>query len=102
MLGHGQSVSYMMAYWKSDIHTMIYNNFGSIAPDIVEQVVHNPYGLIPHQCIISLSNRVQPSWAKELISERTSENAGATIFRNFFHSSPSEATMFIPKTDNVL
>ena len=39
---------------------------------------------------------------KELISERTSENAGATIFRNFFQSSPSEATMFIPKTDNAL
>jgi hypothetical protein len=38
---------------------------------------------------------------KELVSKRTSENAGATIFRIFFQSSPSEATMFIPKTDNA-
>jgi hypothetical protein len=64
MLGDVQSVSHMRAYWKSDIHTMIYNNFGPVAPDIVEQVVHNLYGLIPHQCIISLDNRIQPSWAK--------------------------------------
>jgi hypothetical protein len=61
MLGHGQSVSHMRTYWKSDIHTMIYNNFEPVTPDIVEQVVHNPYGLIPHQRIISLSSRVQPS-----------------------------------------
>jgi len=27
----------------------------------------------------------------------TSENAGAAIFRTFFHSSPSEAMMFDPK-----
>jgi len=32
----------------------------------------------------------------------TSENAGAAIFRTFFHSFPSEATMFDPKTDNIL
>jgi hypothetical protein len=103
MLGHGQSVSHMRAYWKSDIHTMIYNNFGPVAPDIVEQVVHNSYGLIPHQCIISLNNHVQPSWAKNWsrFSKRTSENAGATIFRIFFQSSPSEATIFIPKMDNA-
>ena len=31
----------------------------------------------------------------------TSENAGAAIFRTFFHSSPSEATMFDPKTVNT-
>jgi hypothetical protein len=93
----------MRAYRKSDIHTMIYNNFGSVAPDIVEQVVHNQYGLVPHQCIISLNNRVQPKTAftdEELVSKCTSEKAGATIFRNFFQSSPSEATIFIPKTDN--
>jgi hypothetical protein len=104
MLGHGQNVSHMRAYWKSDIHTMVYNNFGSVAPDIVEQVVHNPHSLIPHQSIISLNNCVQPScfMGKKLVSERTSENAGATIFRNFFQSSPSEATMFIPKTDNAM
>jgi hypothetical protein len=64
MLGHGQSVNHMRAYWKGDIHTMVYNNFGPVAPDIVEQVVHNLYGLIPHQCIIFLNNRVQPLWAK--------------------------------------
>jgi hypothetical protein len=32
----------------------------------------------------------------------TSENAGAAIFLYFFHSSPSEATMFGPKTDITL
>jgi len=32
----------------------------------------------------------------------TSENAGATIFLTFFHSSPSEDTMFDPKTFNTL
>jgi hypothetical protein len=51
----------MKAYWKSDIHTMIYDNFGPVAPDILEQVIHDSYGLIPHQYIISLHNRVQPS-----------------------------------------
>ena len=40
---------------------MVYNNLGPVAPDIVEQVVHNQYGLIPHQYIISLNNRVRPS-----------------------------------------
>ena len=64
MLGDVQSVSRMRTYWKSDIHAMIYNNFGPVAPDIVEQVIHNLYGLIPHQCIISLNNRIQPSCAK--------------------------------------
>jgi hypothetical protein len=33
--------------------------------------------------------------------DNTSENAGAAIFLYFFHSSPSEATMFAPKTDNT-
>ena len=32
----------------------------------------------------------------------TSENAGAAIFLYFFHSSPSEVTMFSPKTVNTL
>jgi hypothetical protein len=34
--------------------------------------------------------------------DNTSENAGAEIFLYFFHSSPSEATMFGPKTDITL
>ena len=33
--------------------------------------------------------------------ERTSENAGAETFLYLFHSSPSEATMFNPKTVNA-
>ncbi len=36
------------AYRKSDIHTVIYNDFGPVTPDIVEQVIHNLDGLIPH------------------------------------------------------
>jgi hypothetical protein len=33
---------------------VIDNNFGFVAPDIVEQIHHNPDGLVPHQFIISL------------------------------------------------
>jgi hypothetical protein len=33
---------------------VIDNNFGLVAPDIVEQIHHNPDGLVPHQLIISL------------------------------------------------
>jgi hypothetical protein len=36
------------AHRKSQIHTVIYNDFGPIAPDIVEQVHHNPDSLVPH------------------------------------------------------
>ena len=35
-------------------------------------------------------------------SGHTSENAGAAIFLYFFHSSPSEATMFAPKIATAL
>ena len=38
----------------------------------------------------------------ERYSGHTSENAGAAIFLYFFHSSPSEATMFGPKTATIL
>jgi hypothetical protein len=36
------------AYRKSDIETMIYNNFGPVAPDIVEHVHHNSDGVVPY------------------------------------------------------
>ena len=36
------------AYRESDIHTVIYNNFRPVTPDIVEQVIHNLDSLIPH------------------------------------------------------
>jgi hypothetical protein len=87
------------AHWKGNLHTVIYNNFGPVAPDIVEQVIHDPDSFIPHQFIIRLKAAFSLN-RRRTVSERTSENAGATIFLNFFHSSPSEATMFIPKTVN--
>jgi hypothetical protein len=37
-----------------------------------------------------------------MCSGHTSENAGAAIFLNFFHSSPSEVMMFAPKTASIL
>jgi hypothetical protein len=32
----------------SDIHAVIHNNFGPVAPNIVEQVHHDSDGLVPH------------------------------------------------------
>ena len=36
------------AHRKSDIDTVIYNNFGPVAPDVVEHVHHNEDRLIPN------------------------------------------------------
>jgi hypothetical protein len=36
------------AYRKRDIDTVIYNNFGLVAPDIIEHVHHNLDGLVPY------------------------------------------------------
>ena len=82
---------------------MIYNNFGLVAPDIVEHVHHNLDGLVPDQFVISLvvTRSAQIGKEQELSFRRTSENAGAAIFLYFFHSSPSEAMMFFPKTANT-
>jgi hypothetical protein len=79
---------------------LIYNNFGLVAPDIVEQVRHDKDGFIPYQFIISLAIVFRIQLGNERSSGRTSENAGATIFLNFFHSSPSETTTFGPKNAN--
>jgi hypothetical protein len=82
---------------------MIYNNFGLVAPDIVEHVHHNLGGLVPDQFVISLvvARSAQIDKEQEQSPKRTSENAGAAIFLYFFHSSPSEAMMFFPKTANT-
>ena len=37
-----------MAYGNSDIHAVVYNNFGLVTPDTVKQVRHNKGGLIPY------------------------------------------------------
>jgi hypothetical protein len=74
---------------------VIYNNFGLVAPDIIEHVHHDVDGLVPNQLIISLVVKfglVRRRRRTEL-SKRTSENAGATIFLYFF--------LFIPKTTDA-
>jgi hypothetical protein len=35
-------------YRKSDIQAVIHNDFGLILPDVVDEVHHNPDGLIPY------------------------------------------------------
>ena len=57
MLGHGEGLIFELwgAHRKSHIHTVIYNNFRLFAPDIVEQVHHDPDSLVPHQSIIFLT-----------------------------------------------
>ena len=42
------------AHRKSDVETVIYSNFGSVSPDIVEHVHHNQDGFVPYQSIVSL------------------------------------------------
>jgi len=43
-----RKVESLEAYRESDIHTVIYNNFRLVAPDVVEQVIHNPDSLVPY------------------------------------------------------
>jgi hypothetical protein len=78
---------------------MIYSDFRLVSPDVVEQVHHDPDSLVPYQFVISLL--IASDIGDERCPVHTSENAGAAIFRYFFHSSPSEATMFDPKIDNT-
>jgi hypothetical protein len=47
------------AYRKSDILTVIDNNFGLVAPDIVEHVHHNLDSLVPYQFIIFLEMEIR-------------------------------------------
>jgi len=49
-----------MGYWskvahrKSDIQTVIYNDFVPISPDVVEEIHHNLGGLVPYQFVVPL------------------------------------------------
>ena len=89
----------MAAYRNSDIYAVIQYDFGFVSPDIVEQVEHDPYSLVPYQSSISLESLENDNFNDLL---HTSENAGAVIVRYLFHSSPSEATMLLPKTNSAV
>lgn len=43
-----------LAYRKSGIYEVITHKFGTVSPDILEQVEHDPDGLVPYQSSISL------------------------------------------------
>jgi hypothetical protein len=43
-----------VAHRKSDIQTVIYNDFALISPDVVEEIHHNLGGLVPYQFVVPL------------------------------------------------
>ena len=43
-----------LAYRKGEIHAVIQHDFGTVSPDIVEQVEHDPDRFVPYQPNISL------------------------------------------------
>ena len=90
-----------LAYWKGDIYAVVRHDFGAVSPDIVEQVKHDPDRFVPYQSSISLEViLIKGQLRHPVVPVRTSEKAGAVIARYLFHSSPSEATMFRPKTSS--
>ena len=93
----------MITKWtdlKCNIYDMVDFYDFCIFPDVVNHIRGYSDGLVPNQLIIRLRVAVNiqycSSW-RRLEKNRTSEKAGFASFLCFFHSSPSDTTMFRPK-----
>ncbi len=80
---HPREITRAVAYRDGEIHDMRYLYFVLVAPYVVEHVFQDMDGLVPHEPVVPLlvfcckpdSKRARTS------TRRTSENAGAAIFR---------------------
>lgn len=81
----------------------------TIGPYLGEHAFNSLDTFAPNKSIIALAEVVSQFEYRATQNKRkdnqwrlTSEKAGADIFRYFFQSSPSEATIFFPKKDKDL
>jgi hypothetical protein len=79
---------------------VIQHDFGTVSPNIIEQVEHDADRFVPYQPSISLEVVLRKGQHRQQL--HTSEKAGVVTVWCLFHSSPSEATMFRPKADSTL
>lgn len=84
-----------LTYREYQIHCMTDFHLLLDPPYIVKEVLHDKQRLVPNELIVPLWQAQQQSTYP--VRRRTSEKAGAAIFLNLFHSSPSDATMLSPK-----
>ena len=79
---------------------MIHRNLVFACPNLAEKPIRDLDSCIPDQLIIALitkkKKKVSISPETNQVPIHTSEKAGAQIFLDFFHSSPSEAIILRP------
>lgn len=75
---------------------MVNHDFFLVTPDAGEEIIYDMNGLIPYQLVVGLETGVKYCLDPKTITP-TSVNAGAATLRNLFHSSCSDATIFLPK-----